>query len=323
MLDPREVCMTAERPDLPRFLSTYDDFMAHVEEQFVDLKPHAKGRRFVTFALDFIPQIEEAAGFSGLELSEKQSHDEGIDLLTAQTESGQRLFVQSKFRIRTKDELDTILSKFEAFEADSMGQGGQGALFGEPQVSQPVFMIITASKLDGIINLYTNSRLSSRPFWDKLRAERRIHIIDGPRILQRLQVLYAKSFLLPPEVTIESKAGWLVDGPVLLGTISGRQLVSLYERHGDGLFFENIRDFLGTGTTSSRDTVNSKIIETIIEAPAKMLERNNGITMRAHSVRQLDDKTIEIDGAAIVNGCQTTMCLVHCKDDMDEALYVQ
>jgi hypothetical protein len=99
--------------------------------------------------------------------------------------------------------------------------------------------------------------------------------------------------------------------------------VSLYERHGDGLFFENIRDFLGTGTTSSRDTVNSKIIETIIEAPAKMLERNNGITMRAHSVRQLDDKTIEIDGAAIVNGCQTTMCLVHCKDDMDEALYVQ
>jgi hypothetical protein len=314
--------MTTGRPDLPRFLSTYDDFMAHVEEQFVDLKPHARGRRFVSFALEFIPQIEEAAGFSGLELSEKQSHDDGIDLLTAQTESGRRLFVQSKFKIRTKDELDTILSKFEAFEADTIGQSGQGALFAEPLLLQPVFMIITASKLEGIINAYTSSRLSSRPFWDKLRDERRLYIVDGPRILQRLQVLYAKSFLLPPEVTIQSKAGWLIDGPVFLGTISGQQLVSLYERHGDGLFFENIRDFLGTGTSSSRDTVNSKIIETIVEAPSKMLERNNGITMRARSVRQLDDATILIDGAAIVNGCQTTMCLVHCKDDIDEELYV-
>jgi hypothetical protein len=183
-------------------------------------------------------------------------------------------------------------------------------------------MIITASKLEGITNAYTNSRLSSRTFWDKLRDERRLHIIDGPRILQRLQVLYAKSFLLPPEVNIQSRAGWLVDGPVFLGTISGRQLVDLYERHGDGLFFENIRDFLGTGTTSNRDTVNSKIIETILEAPAKMLERNNGITMRAHTVKQLDEKSIQIDGAAIVNGCQTTMCLVHCKDDVDQELFL-
>jgi len=84
----------------------------------------------------------------------------------------------------------------------------------------------------------------------------------------------------------------------------------------------NIRDFLGTGTSSNRDTVNSKIIETILEAPAKMLERNNGITMRAHTVKQLDDNIILIDGAAIVNGCQTTMCLVHCKDDVDQELFL-
>jgi hypothetical protein len=279
--------MTAEQPDLPRFLSAYDDFMAHVEEQFVDLKPYVRGGRFVTFVRDFIPQIEEAAGFSGLELAERQSQNG--DLLTAQTESGQRLFVASKFKVQTKDELDAILSELEVFETNTTGQSGQGALFGEPLLMLPVFIIITVSKLDGIIDAYINSHLSSRPFWDKLRDERRLHIVDGPRILQRLQVLYAKSFLLPPEVIIQSKTGWLVDGPVFLGTISGQQLVNLYERHGDGLFFENIRDFLGAGTTSSRDTVNSKIIETIVQAPAKMLERNNGITMRAHSVTQLDD----------------------------------
>ena len=41
-----------------------------------------------------------------------------------------------------------------------------------------------------------------------------------------------------------------------------------------------------------------------------MLERNNGITVRAESIERLDDgHTLMIHKGAIVNGCQTTMCL--------------
>jgi AIPR protein len=41
-----------------------------------------------------------------------------------------------------------------------------------------------------------------------------------------------------------------------------------------------------------------------------MLERNNGITVRAESVERLDNgRTLMIHRGAIVNGCQTTMCL--------------
>ena len=56
---------------------------------------------------------------------------------------------------------------------------------------------------------------------------------------------------------------------------------------GDALFFENIRDFLGTTSgkvVTNRSTVNEEIIKTISKEPDKMLARNNGLTFRATKV---------------------------------------
>jgi hypothetical protein len=101
-----------------------------------------------------------------------------------------------------------------------------------------------------------------------------------------------------------------------LGAVPGADLVRLYEEHGDALFFENIRDFLGTTSgkvVTTRSTVNQDIIRTITDEPSKMLPRNNGITFRAWSVARGEDQEIlDLENAAIVNGCQTTMCLVQC-----------
>jgi len=102
---------------------------------------------------------------------------------------------------------------------------------------------------------------------------------------------------------------------VFLGAVSGADLVELYHEHGDALFFENIRDFLGTTSgkvVTTRSTVNEEIIKTIKNDPGKMLARNNGITFRASAVAIKADGGAELSMAAIVNGCQTTMCLVHC-----------
>jgi AIPR protein len=310
---------------LPPYLTTYEHFATHLAEQFGTASPQQRGDRFVNFALQFIPQIEESSGFFGLEISPKKSHDGGIDLLTARSESGARLFVQSKYRLRTKDDLDSVISKFEAWEAQLMEDEAKGqATLWEPEVEVPknVFMLITSSPMKAIIDSYLRRHLSSRPFYDTLVSNRRLHIIDGHKIMRKLQGLYLKSFLLPPAVDVASPKGWLSDGHVYLGIMSGSELVQLHEQFGDGLFFENIRDFLGAARTKERDTVNLKILETIEGAPEQMLERNNGITMRARLVQPLDEYRLHIEGAAIVNGCQTTMCLVHSGQPVDRGLFV-
>lgn len=51
-----------------------------------------------------------------------------------------------------------------------------------------------------------------------------------------------------------------------------------------------------------------------------MLERNNGIVIRAASISAIEETVIELENAAIVNGCQTTMCLVTAKDIQETCL---
>jgi hypothetical protein len=78
----------------------------------------------------------------------------------------------------------------------------------------------------------------------------------------------------------------------------------------------------GKKETEGRETVNSKIIDTIRTAAPRMLERNNGITFRAESVNATGVDKLNLQGAAIVNGCQTTMCLWHARESIDDACNV-
>jgi hypothetical protein len=103
--------------------------------------------------------------------------------------------------------------------------------------------------------------------------------------------------------------------PGLAGFVLASDLVELYHQHGDGLFFENIRDYLGpTSGLVAPDqlTVNEEISGTISKSPDRFLERNNGVTMKARLVSPSldDDRQISLSEGSIVNGCQTTMCLV-------------
>ena len=63
---------------------------------------------------------------------------------------------------------------------------------------------------------------------------------------------------------------------------------------------------------TTRSTVNQEIIATISKEPERMVFRNNGITFKAHKATANGATKLELTKAAIVNGCQTTMCLVHC-----------
>jgi hypothetical protein len=318
--------MQHEKPDqLPVFLLSFDNLTEHFATHFESLSSNERGDKFLEVARKMIPFTPEGQRFPAPKRSEKKSHDRGIDLLTTENPAGGKLFAQSKFKVTSKDEFDTIISKFKDFESS---HGSMGSLFADDHDPErrPVYVIVTSSKLDNIIAAYEKSELASKEFYSKLMKERRVHRIDGPRILSIPQTLYRKAYVLAATIQMESVEKWITVENVSIGIVRGKDIAQLYSDHGDALFFENIRDFLGITSgkkeTEGRETVNAKIIETITEAAPRMLERNNGITFRAERVTPVGDTRIALDRAAVVNGCQTTMCLWHSQDAINDNCFV-
>jgi hypothetical protein len=115
----------------------------------------------------------------------------------------------------------------------------------------------------------------------------------------------------------------LIDGEVLeeehpygrsfVATVPGSSLAALFEEHGNRLFDENVRLFLG----ARKRSVNAGIKETLehTRERANFWAYNNGITIVA--------RTVEADGEgdhlklvdfSIVNGCQTTVSIAEASD---------
>jgi hypothetical protein len=304
---------------LPDFLQSFENLTSHFDEHFGELGSNERGDTFLDLANKVISLTDDGQEFPPLRPSEKKSHDGGVDLYTAQTTDGRILCAQSKYKVRSKDEFDSIISKFKNFENSLLPERPAPSLFDtesrDPSIVIPTFALATSSKLEGILKKYEESTLASREYYDRLLEQKRLLIVDGPRILISLQILYKKTHLIPSEITLRSKNNWNQCEGVFLGVVPGPELVKLYGTYGDALFFENIRDFLGTTSgkvVTTRSTVNQEIIATIQGQPHKMLARNNGLTFRASEVKIEDDGTATLSMAAIVNGCQTTMSLVHC-----------
>lgn len=98
-------------------------------------------------------------------------------------------------------------------------------------------------------------------------------------------------------------------GKAWVGSISAQELIRLHEVYGDDLFGGNVRLFLG----QRRGGINYEMIETAKKQPENFWALNNGITFLADSVVPLDgdlDADLQLRGFSIVNGCQTTSCLV-------------
>ena len=319
--------MNASDPaNLPAFIQTFENLIGHFDEHFEPLDSNKRGDAFLNLSLKLTPFTEIGQQFPHLRPSERKSHDHGVDLISDPNSVNRILCVQARYKIPGKDDFDSIISKFAHFDSLPREEKTQRDLFRqEPVESEPthVFMIVTFSKLDSIRESYLASHLSSKAFYKRLETENRLHILDGPQIFNLLQRLYRKAHLLPTTIELTSPIGWVEVGTVRLGALTGRDLVSLYQMHGDSIFFENIRDFLGVTSgkkVEDRDTVNQEIIRTIDDAPRKMLERNNGITFRAAQILKTNTNSITLQHGAIVNGCQTTMCLVHRGDRSSDCL---
>jgi hypothetical protein len=307
--------------EFPIFLRDYGKLLSHLQSQFDGLTSVEKGNHFAKFAKRVIPLSEVGERFE-TPMLRQPTHDEGIDLECESKDKTEVLYVQAKYTIPSVDEFDTIVSKFQDYEETrSETDDGQMAMFDDDEESEPMsrYMVITSSDLERIEAKYARSSRPSKLFYNQLELEDRLHILDGPKILPLLQIAYRKLHVLPSNLELSLDRPFVQMGKVYIGITSAYELKRLYDEFGDALFLENIREFLGpsSGRVKSggkRTTVNEAIIETIQTQPSQFLARNNGIVIRAGSVKVLDKENLQLDNASIVNGCQTTMALVQNPD---------
>lgn len=301
----------------PEYLSEYEALVQHFRAQLEGLSTSEKGKRFARMVQRLTPQTEFGSEFEDPNLSQAQSHDEGVDLTAKGKQGLAILYIQSKLWIDRAEDLDSIVSKFEAFQDKYHSDGGPGQSslkFEEPLENSPVrFLIVTASKLDGVKRRYKEKQYSSRPFYDRLIKSGHIETVDGLEIFSLLRGAYLKLGEIPREMTVRLADQPLHRENVYLGIISSEQLKQLYQDFGDALFFENVRDFIDppkSKVQAGRTTPNLEIIKTVLNEPSALLARNNGIVFRAEQIIPQTEAGLKLTRGSIVNGCQTTMCIV-------------
>jgi hypothetical protein len=296
----------------PEHLKSYDFLTQHLRAQLEVLNTTEKGSRFVYFTQRLIPQTELGADYYLPALSEKKSHDEGVDLIAENRDGQSKLYIQAKLWVDRTEDIDTVLSKFQNYlRTNHLKGAGQTRLFLNDE-QQANFLLVTLSPLQGLIKRYEDREFASKDFYNSLKSTGRINFIDGHQILPVLRAAYGKLNQLPTNLTLNLEVDVIQKDNVYIGIISSTEIQSLHNLYGDALFFENVRDFLGIARErSGRTTPNEEIVKTITNDPGKMLERNNGIVFRAEKVNIGDSqRQLLLDKGSIVNGCQTTMCIV-------------
>lgn len=310
---------TTHETEFPQYLQSLSDFTAYLTDQFESLPSTQRGERFAEAIALILPHLNETEAFFGWQISEKKSHDGGVDIKSDKRPDGSFAVCQSKLRITTTDTLDSIISNFSVYDREA-GREEEETLFGLGNEPPITYVIASGSDIGGIVRRYEEKRPSSYAFYQKLKDEGRIHFIDGGSLLRWMRRAYTRATTLPTEFQLTSAKPWVNSGDVYLGILAGRDLIELVDQYGDGLFFENIREWLGSRKEDSL-SVNSSIAKTIEEQPECMLERNNGITVRGSQlILDESQRVLAVKDAAVVNGCQTTMCLWQKRDVVPDTL---
>ncbi|MHC4620482.1 MAG: AIPR family protein [Planctomycetota bacterium] len=300
--------------DFPSYLNSFDLLQQHIRGQLEGLTTTEKGDRFAHLVQRLVPQSEAGSSFGFPELNPKTSNDKGVDLIAQGIDVDKTLYIQSKLWVDRADTIDSVMSKFQAYARRGTEQ--QYTLFDLDDETNH-FLLVTLSPLSGVLESYKEKAYSSKEFFERCSQEGRVHFVDGHEIWSLLKTAYAKLTQVPTDLTINFETSVIRKDNVYIGVISSVELRSLYRTFGDALFFENIRDFLGIQTSAAkqgRTSPNLEIIKTIQNAPTQMLSRNNGLVFGARQVVKKAKNQLELHNGSVVNGCQTTMCLVEYSD---------
>ncbi len=341
---------TGQTTQMPAFLQSMTDFSEHLRDQFEDKENNEKGDAFVAFVVKLLPLLDIWPDLPVPTINEKKTHDRGVDFVSKSADRSMWVCGQSKYRIRTVAEIDEVVSKFLNFENATFKkieeQSGPPTLFGDAsaapkakkptakkkklsvtdvddtQVQKPTirFMLVTSSDITRNLAEYEKSTLASLEGYNTLKREGRIDFIHGQVLFDVLCNIYRQQFFVTSEMVLDLESPFIQSDNVYVSILSGKTLSDLYAKHGSSLFFENIREFLGTKAASAEmGNVNHEIIETLRSKPKRMLGRNNGVTIKAEKVEIESPNRLKLFNCSIVNGCQTTMCIVHVGSAADSA----
>ena len=337
--------MSDSKLEKSSYLTSFGALKEHLDEQKLGAE---KGDDFEFFACDIIPYSDIGKNFKSPERGKKseghQSHDDGIDVMAVGKDGCSALYVQVKYSIRDSGDFDKALS--DCFKYNSKVLNEENVQIpekkgGKKKTSLPVipglqvpgvtysnkhFMIFTMKQsLDKIIQEYEKN-VENYPcgsFYSELKKNNCFHYIDGSQILRISENVYSKSLTSPDiKLNLEQSLQCYThsSGKVYIGVTSGAKLYSACDDLRDAIFFENIREFLGSTSgkkNERRENVNKAIARTIEEEPQRMLSKNNGIVFRAEKVLwDVDNNCVHLTKASIVNGCQTaTQLMSNPKDD--------
>lgn len=309
----------------PFYLNSYAELRDHFDNNFSGLPARERGQRFANMVRGLALYTNFGSrGFKAPEL-QQESHDDGVDLISEHSSTKDLLCIQSKYTLPDKNAFDSVISNFHAFYEKHYSKRS-GPLFAhagvvvgdEPDV---YFMLVAANNLEKIIKSYEESRFSSWQFYHELKETKRLEIVDGVKILELLRTSYRKANILPSDFSIQFETSFIVKDDVYIGILSSKELRRLYSEYGDALFYENIRNFLTPRNRPPSDTgttINEEIIKTVKKDADQFLSRNNGIVIKAKGICVVDDSTLHLSEASVVNGCQTTMCIVGYTDEDNE-----
>lgn len=317
----------------PKFLRSYEEMLQHFDAQLGDLPDIEKGEIFEKFSINVIPYSNLGNEFEKPKRVKKeqghQSRDGGSDLIAHSFDGSKILCIQAKYKIHKADTLDIIINRLWDFYQKLSSEEQIDPSLSKQNKTTPLipgleipgmnsskeyyFAIITLNEIGGIIKSFENRQ---RPIYEKLKETNKIQIIHGHQLLDILRNAYRKSFTIPTSICLNLAEGPLKvensSSKVYIGVVAGTELKKCYDEHGESIFFENIREFLGPKSgkkQEDREGVNRAIEKTITDEPESMLAKNNGVTFRAEKV-SANGNTLNLDKASIVNGCQTTMSLV-------------
>jgi len=306
-------------PSIPLFLSNETEFVSHLQCLMEGLSNFEMGERFAKFSQHLLPHTDTGNGYSPL-VKRQASHDGGVDLEAKSLDGGEELFVQTKYTIKSVDELDSIMSKFASFEEKRHTQSQkQQSLFTSPdeleELPRANYVIFTASAIDNLITKYERSERPSLGFYLMIKSSARLTVLGRTKLYSALKNAYRRTHLLPENVSMKFSQPFIAVDGVIVGIIDSQEIRRLYTEFGDALFLENIREWLGPASRRvqsgpTRETPNQAIARTLASMPDRFLARNNGITMRASKVTLNGSSEVLLDQASIVNGCQTTMAIV-------------
>lgn len=205
------------------------------------------------------------------------------------------------------------MSKFQSYHTSHQSDPLGRQYLWDFEESTAHFLVVTLSPIQNILKKYEKQPLSSRDFYQKIIAEKRLHFVDGHQIFAILRAAYNKITQIPTNLFLNLETPAIYKDNVFIGIISSNELSEMYHSFGDALFFENVRDFLSPTSgreRTGRTTPNAEIMKTISTEPDKMLARNNGIVFGADKVEiGASERQLLLKNGSVVNGCQTTMCL--------------